>query len=478
VLHIVLAVALPLSGDEAYYWDCSRHPDWATFDQPALVIWAMIPFRAVLGETALAVRAPAILASLAIGLFLLPLMRRLGAGTREAAWAYLLLHATPLFYVGSAYASTDVAMIAAMVGATWAAVAIAQGERRAWWGFGVSLGLGFLAKFPAVLVLAALVPVLARREGRAHLRTPTPYLAALLSLALTAPVFIWGARHDWINFAFQLAERHEEARLGVRNLLGFAVDSALLASPPLLLAIAMAWGRGARRREVALDVLLAVMAAPIVVFGLAALRESVSGHWSAPAVMLGCVVLVVVGGTGRGLLASGVIWGVLTTATGLGIVGAADRLASLAGGPGMHLAGRQATLFGSLVGNEEITAELQRRVRPGELVASESYSSLHLFAFQSGGKLETRLAKLTGGKHGLAALYWYHASELEGRDFLFVTEKDTMGERLVPLFSSVTREPDLVIERGGQPVRQVYFYRCHHLLKAEGVLTRLPASGS
>ena len=63
LLHIVLAALLPISGDEAYYWDCSRHPEWSTFDQPSLVIWSMIPFRAVLGESRVAVRGPAILAS-------------------------------------------------------------------------------------------------------------------------------------------------------------------------------------------------------------------------------------------------------------------------------------------------------------------------------------------------------------------------------------------------------------------------------
>jgi hypothetical protein len=25
LLHLVLAVSVPLSGDEIYYWDCSRH---------------------------------------------------------------------------------------------------------------------------------------------------------------------------------------------------------------------------------------------------------------------------------------------------------------------------------------------------------------------------------------------------------------------------------------------------------------------
>ncbi|RMF77539.1 MAG: hypothetical protein D6739_12655, partial [Nitrospirae bacterium] len=135
-LHALLAAALPVSGDEAYYWDCSRHPDWSYFDQPGLVIWTMIPARAVLGETRLAVRTPAILASFLLGLFLLGLVRRLGGGPREAAWAYLVLHAMPLVFLGSFYASTDIAMTAAYVAAAWAAAALAQGERRAWWGFG------------------------------------------------------------------------------------------------------------------------------------------------------------------------------------------------------------------------------------------------------------------------------------------------------------------------------------------------------
>src|SRR6185295_10579187 len=82
-LRMLLAAVVPLSGDEAYYWDCSRHPDWSYFDQPPLVIWAMRPFRLLLGETSLAIRMPAILASLGLGLCLPPLARRLGGGYRE-----------------------------------------------------------------------------------------------------------------------------------------------------------------------------------------------------------------------------------------------------------------------------------------------------------------------------------------------------------------------------------------------------------
>ena len=79
--RILLAAVVPLSGDEAYYWSCSRHVDWSYFDQPPLVIWFMSPFRLLLGETSLAVRMPAILASL--GIWALP------AAARRATWRRL-----------------------------------------------------------------------------------------------------------------------------------------------------------------------------------------------------------------------------------------------------------------------------------------------------------------------------------------------------------------------------------------------------
>jgi len=447
-LHALLAVALPISGDEAYYWDCSRHPEWATFDQPALVIWAMIPFRAMLGETSLAVRAPALLASLGIGLILLPLMRRLGGAEREAAHAYLLLHATPLFFLGSFYASTDVAMVAAMLGATWAAAAIVQGERRAWWGFGAALGLGFLAKFPAVLAAAALPPLLASRNVRRDLRSPTPYLAGVLSLALTAPVWIWAVQHNWDNFVFQLDGRHDGGPLTVRWLLEYWLATLGLATPTLGVVMVARWWQEVRQRTTVGWVIASVMLAPMAVFSIAALTEPVAAHWSAPTIVLGCVLLAL-RGVGRRSVLAGAAFGLTIALGAAAVVAFADPLATWLAVPEVRLYRKQSTLFGSLVGNEEITAGIANHLEPGELVASESYTSVHLFAYLSGGHLPTRLARLTGGKHGLASLYWYSPASLRGRDVLFVTEfPRKIGPRLEPLFGSVAVAGELVVRRG------------------------------
>jgi 4-amino-4-deoxy-L-arabinose transferase-like glycosyltransferase len=474
-VHAALAVALPVSGDEAYYWDCSRHPDWATYDQPPLMMLAPIPFRAVLGETRLAVRGPAIVASFLIGLFMLPLVRRLGGGPREAAWAYVVLHATPLFFVGSFYASTDIGMMAAYIAATWAAAAIAQGERRAWWGFGIAVALGFLAKFPAVLVLPALAPALVRSDVRPNLRTPVPYLAAVASGALTAPVWIWGAQHQWVNLTFQLQQRHSPGGLTVLHVVEFLALSAALASPPLAVAIAVAWWKGWHRRDAAWAAVLVAGASPIAFFSYVALREQVAPHWSGPAVVLGMTALACTLPRPRWLVRSGVALGL---AISLGAVSAVLLVPRMTDGQ-WHFAGRWkdrlANLAAAATANEEITAEVERRLRPGEMMASESYTNVHLFAFLSGGTLPTRLAHVGGGVHGLASLYWYRPEDLRGKDFLFVTTRQGMGPRLAGIFAEVTEEPPFLIRRNGTLVRQVYFLRCRDLRRPEGVFTRLPA---
>jgi 4-amino-4-deoxy-L-arabinose transferase-like glycosyltransferase len=474
VVHGALAAALPLSGDEAYYWDCSRHPDWATYDQPPLMMLAPIPFRAVLGETRLAARGPAILASLLIGAMLLPLMRRLGGGAREAAWGYLVLHATPLFFLGSFYASTDIGMMAGYIGATWAAIAIAQGQRRAWWGFGVAVALGFLAKFPAVLVLPAIVPPLFNPSVRRHLRSPVPYLAALVSVVITLPVWIWGAQHDWVNVTFQLQQRHNPGPWTLIYLGEFLGLSALLASPPLAFAMATAWWRGWRRRDLAWAALLVAAASPIAFFSYVSLREDISPHWSGPGVVLGMVALALAWRRPRWLIGSGVAVGVSVSVCAVVAVLLLPHLLEVRWPFLGRLHGQAAETVAAAVSNDKIVAEIERRLRPGELVASESYTDVHLFAFLSGGTLPTRLARVGGGVHGLASLYWYRPAELEGRDFLFVTERQGLAAKLNSLFAGVLEEPPLTIERDGRVVRRVFFFQCTNLLHPEGVFTRLP----
>lgn len=496
LIRVIGSALFPLSGDEAYYWDCSRHLDWSYFDQPPLAIWAMIPFRAILGETALAVRAPAILASLLLALFLIPLVRRLGGGYRETMWAYILLQIMPIYFLASSYASTDVAMVTAYVGATWAAIAIGQGEKRAWWGFGIACGLGFLAKFPVVIVAAALIPALRHREVRADLATRTPWLAAMVSLVLTAPIWIWGWQHNWDNILFQFTGRHSgmgESGRGVSNflslvgsdwdllggpkhLLEFIGANMGFATPFLFVAILMALWYSRNRKEVGWSVYRVATLAPLIFWGLLSIKQRVGAHWGAPALALGVVAVAMIEIPGRR-------W--MTIAAAIFCLGIVLPALFLISQPGILLSipaiAEQSddrianSPISYLFGGDEVVDEVRARLRPGELVVSDSYTITHLVGFDSGGEFETRLGRVMGrGLHGLASLYWHPADRLRGADVLFLTdEKDKIGEQLDLLFVECQEAEPIRIYRQDRMVRYEDVFHCRNLREPSPTFTRL-----
>jgi 4-amino-4-deoxy-L-arabinose transferase-like glycosyltransferase len=467
LLHVALAVSLPLSGDEVYYWDCSRHAEWSSFDQPKLVIWGIGAARQLFGDTRLAVRFPSLVSSLAIGVVLLPLMRRLGGGLREATLGYALLHAVPVFYALAFYSCTDTTMWALYLAALWAAVAIAQGEERAWWGFGLAIGLGFLAKFPAVLAVGAIGGALSSVEARSHLRRPAPWLAALLAFALTTPVWIWAVQHDWDNILFQLAGRHGESGFGIEYLAAYLGGVLGLGSPPLVVAFALAWVVAWRTGDPAWRALAGGAAATFFVFLLVALRSESNAHWAGPTLVASVVPAVLLDYRWkRGLLKSGIVVGVVVALLATGLALGRSALLEIDRLPKKEIV--------KMFGNDEIAAEVERRLAAGELAATERYSAVHDVAFRTGGRVPTRLALLRGGSHGLASLYWYSPDELRDRDVLLFTERDGMGELLAPRCASIEELEPWSYVRDGVELRRYRFYRCRDLLHPEDVFTRLP----
>lgn len=481
--HAVGATLFPVSGDEAYYWDCARHPDWSYFDQPPLTIWIITAARPLLGDTRLVVRLPAVLAGLAIGLMLPPLVRRLGGTTRDAAWTLLLLHALPIFALGLSYTSTDVVMSACYVGAVWAAVAVAQGHRRAWWGLGVALGLGFLAKFSIVAAFLPAAVALISKRARADLATPVPWLAALLSAGLTLPVWIWGARHDWDNILFQVAWRHSGGELGLKYLGEFLGATILLASPILAVLLAMACVRAARRPEPAWRVALAGALAPFLFFGFVALKTRVGAHWGAPGLVLAAVLMVLTGTGGRWARRLGVGLGVATTLLVLIVAASPERLAGLEwtyrGRPN-KIAASQLRL---ILGNEEIARGVAERrdewakelgVEPESIWAvTQSYTSVHLFSFLADRPLDIRLLNVTYGQHGLASLYWHPPEEFEDRPLLFFTEERKYADPLERHFAEVVADRPFTVDLGEAGERTVLVYRCRDPLDPGRTLSRL-----
>jgi 4-amino-4-deoxy-L-arabinose transferase-like glycosyltransferase/membrane-associated phospholipid phosphatase len=228
--------AIELSQDEAYQWVWSKHPALSYYSKPPAIAFIQLAGTSIFGDTAFGVRFFSPLFAAITSLLLLRFLAR-EIGARPSFCLLLVASATPLLGLGTILMTVDPPLVLCW---TWAMVAgwhaVAATPRRSsvdsstpaaghlhgqatmasltpsatgasqlpdcttrdWLVVGLAMGLGFLCKYTAVLmipcwaILFALAPV-----TRIHLRKPGPWLALLIFSICTLPVVIWNSQHGW-----------------------------------------------------------------------------------------------------------------------------------------------------------------------------------------------------------------------------------------------------------------------------------------
>lgn len=200
--RLALAWVLPVTQDEAYYFDWARSLAWGYFDHPPGV--ALLGLGTLLAPgSALAGRLGTLIAATLTMIVLVSFYRRCGARDEGLGLALILAVATiPGLGVG-VIATPDTGLALCWALALHEALAALQGDRRRWLGAGLAVGLGLLAKYPMVLIGPVFLWALMRTDPRA-LRTPWPYLGGLVALLVFTPHLLWNAEHGWVTMRFQL----------------------------------------------------------------------------------------------------------------------------------------------------------------------------------------------------------------------------------------------------------------------------------
>lgn len=325
VARLWVAGRIGLSPDEAYYRVWAEAPAAGYHAHAPMIAWWEAGSRALLGEGARAVRAPAVIAA-GLATLIFHRLARQFAAPRPAAWATAVLATSPMYAAGALLAVPDAPLMLFWIAALGFAADLVEGERGAapagtrwigpWWGFGIASGLALLSKYHGVLLLAGLVLALALRPEARPRRWIGPAVAAVAAALLFWPVVAWNARHDWISFALQVRHGFAPARGSAAARLGqLALGQLALLTPFVPLAAVGLWTRAARwRRDLPRGLLLATaFSLPVVLlFAASAWRAPVEPNWLAPAwpaVLLG---LAAAGAT-RTLRAAAVL-GVAATA--------------------------------------------------------------------------------------------------------------------------------------------------------------------
>ena len=306
MVRLLAAAALPLSGDEAYYWTWSHALAPGYLDHPPMVALWMWAGTGMAGQGALGLRLLGPLSAAAGSVLLAQAANavRPGAGVPAAA----LFNGTLLLGAGAVTMTPDTPLVFFWTLALWALTRVLHTGQGRWWLLvGAASGLALDSKYTGAFLGLGIVLWLAWVPGLRHwFASAWLWAGGALAAALFAPVLAWNAAHGWASLAKQGGRAGDWAPdAAVRHLGELLAGQAGLATPfvfVLLLAGAAAALRGAWRRDPGWSLLAALILPGMLVFLQHAIGDRVQANWPAilyPAAAAAAGALAVNGWTAR-----------------------------------------------------------------------------------------------------------------------------------------------------------------------------------
>ncbi len=283
--------------DEAQYWFWGQDLAFGYFSKPPAIAWLIRGVTDLAGSDApFWVRLPAPLLH-GLSAMLLGMVAARLAGGVAALWTIAAYLTLPLVAVGSLLMTTDTLMFPFLVAAYLAWLEALEEDRPGLGAAaGLSLGLGFLAKYAAIYFgAAALLAAVLVRQMR-----PSPRVAlwALSAFVLAiSPNLLWNLSNGLITVQHTVDNiewaRDPAARLGLEwDELGEFVVAQFIVFGPLFLP-ALAWA-AVRWRDLTAEMrALVLFAVPIILLVcLQAVLSRAYANWAAAAYLTGTVAVV------------------------------------------------------------------------------------------------------------------------------------------------------------------------------------------
>ena len=240
LLQLVLDARYGIFRDELYYVACGKHLAFGYVDHPPLVALMARLSTALLGESVRALRVLPALCGAAAVLLTGELARTLGGRAFAQNLSAACVLVAPEFLGTCHFLSMNCVLpVAWTAAAIFASRALVLGHSRSWWYFGLSCGVGLLAKHSTLFFGAALALGLLVTSSRRALRTPGPWIGLGLAALLIAPNLVWEQVHGWPTLEFmQNAQEHKMTHMGPLPFLKAQIDDMLILSLPV-------WAAGA-----------------------------------------------------------------------------------------------------------------------------------------------------------------------------------------------------------------------------------------
>ncbi len=276
LIKIVLAAAIPVTADEAYFIEWGVHPSYGYYDHTPMVGWILY-LLLKLGHSTLLMRSPAVAMSTIIGVGIYLLLR---SYDRTRAYLVSILYmVSPIGVLGILITTDTPLIICSFLSTALLYKALKDRSMPYYFLSGILLGMAFISKYFAVLLIGSYLAyyLFSNRD-----RNKTLGFALLFAASLPFALInlYWNYTHCWDNILFNLITRNHGMHLAADKLLTYLGIVVYLVTPPLLYFIAKHWRElGSRARESELKIFVYATVLPLLFFLVLSTNKDIGLHW-------------------------------------------------------------------------------------------------------------------------------------------------------------------------------------------------------
>lgn len=245
ILRLLLAAHFPITGDEAYYWQWSRHLSLGYHDHPPLIAWLLAIWQYLGGDNVFWLRILSLLLSTGTTIFVFLASLTLTNNHAAAYRGAILTIITPLFSLGGLSIIPDIPLLFFWSLSLYAfsqALALRSYStgKKFWWILtGFSIGGAVLSKLTGFILLISFILffIISKRQ-QIWLSSREFYYSIITAIITISPLIFWNAHNNWENFVYQFSHRAAPV-LTFHRFPGYITLQGLLGFTPLLFLLAI-----------------------------------------------------------------------------------------------------------------------------------------------------------------------------------------------------------------------------------------------
>ena len=240
--HSAIALFPPLNGDEATFWEWSRHLAFGYYAHPPMTAFLVAASTSIFSSFAYAVRLPAILLHLGTIVFCYLLGAEVLNNKKLALGAAILFALLPISLVIGTAMTTDANLVFCFTAAVYfTRKALIEEKKGHWYTAAIACGGMLLTKFMAFFFFPGLFFfLLFNKPYRKWFVAKEPYLASAIALAIFSPFLYWNYQNHWLTFQFNFYTRHREEGFDLIKPIKYIGGQMLAASPLIFVLIVIA----------------------------------------------------------------------------------------------------------------------------------------------------------------------------------------------------------------------------------------------